>query len=245
MSAAKKIRVLVVDDEESFREILQFSLERRGYEVVTAANGREAFETLSQNPVDVVISDICMPGGDGVELLERTRTERPETPIILLVTGFTDLTTEEAHNKGAEALFSKPLDGKILQDTIDRLMKPIEERWMRSAPDSEGKLEVELRFEGLAEALKSSAINLGRGGMFVGLKPNQLPNANKAVDFKISFDRSSSLEGSGIVRWVRVTERPNLTPGCGIEFTYLSEPERQKVIDYVNAHKPTPFIPKR
>lgn len=243
----KDTRILVVDDEPDFRTALAFTFKKMGYQVVTASNGREAYNMISENPVDVVISDIQMPDGNGVELLDRTRAERPETPIILLVTGFADLSTEEAHNKGAEALFSKPLDRKSLQETITRLLTPPEERWARIGNDrADVALKVELRFQGFDKSVEANVVSLGRGGMFVKLPTHQHPNINDAIAFRIYFESNPvPLEGSGVIRWARVKETPEFPAGCGVEFTFITDPGKQQVIDYINTRKPKAFIPNK
>jgi len=250
MSAAEKqskiTRLLIVDDEPDFRQALEFSFKRLGYQVFSAANGRDAFNLIQSNPIDVVISDIRMPGGDGVELLDRTKALRPDMPVVLLVTGFADLTTEEAHNKGAEALFSKPFNTKVIQEAIGRLLTSPEQRWSRLSDRVEAELKIQLQFQDMPKAIDAQVLNLGRGGMFVSLSQGQYPNVNDPVGFGITFDGDpASLDGSGVVRWVRTQDVPSFPAGCGIEFTHLDEPGRKRIIDFVAAKKPKAFIPNR
>ncbi len=239
-------RIMLVDDDEDFRDILARSFQRLGYQVLTASGGNDALEMIKAQPIDVIISDVRMPGGDGVQLLDRVKELRPETPIILLMSGFTDLTTEEAYNKGAEALFSKPFDKKVIQETIERLMTPSQERWARSTDRVDVEFSIQLQFQGLTEAMASKVVSLGRGGMFVTLGGSKLPNSNDAVSFKIAFEGSeSSLNGTGVVRWVRTKDSAQMPTGCGIEFIFLGENERQRVIEIVNSSRPKAFIPNQ
>ncbi len=239
-------KILLVDDEKDFRDALAFSLKRIGYQISTASNGRDAFDLIQSNGFDVVVSDICMSGGDGIELLERTRERSSDTPIILLVTGFSELSTEEAHNKGADALFSKPFDKQVLIDTINRLLLPPEDRWSRRIAERvDAEFEVELQFESLKDAIGAKVVNIGRGGMFVTLNESNLPAINDNVAFKINFSNAQGLTGSGVVRWVRTRSNSVLLSGCGIEFSYMGDHERQLVIEFVNANKPKAFIPNK
>lgn len=241
----KNALVMIVDDEADFREAMAYSLKRFGYKVITADNGRAAFELLRQNPVKAIVSDIRMPGGDGIELLERTRAEHFDTPIILLMTGFADLSTEDAHHKGAEALFSKPFEGKTLHAAIERLLTPPDQRWSQPPGQVDTDLKINVRFAGMSEALEAKVMNLGRGGMFVALDQRRYPNVNDSVDFKLFFESAGTLVGSGIVRWVRTQETTPFPAGCGIEFTYLTDHDRQTVIDFLDSKKTAAFIPNR
>ncbi len=103
-----KTKILIVDDEEDLREVLKSSLEMRGFEVLTAKNGKVAFDLIQVSPVDVVISDVRMPGGGGVELLQALRAKDPVNPVVILVSGFSDVTQADALKMGAVALYSKP-----------------------------------------------------------------------------------------------------------------------------------------
>jgi len=65
--------VLIVDDEANFREALAFLLKMEGYKILTAESGHSALKLLKERKVDVVVSDIRMPDGDGIELLRRLK----------------------------------------------------------------------------------------------------------------------------------------------------------------------------
>jgi CheY-like chemotaxis protein len=79
--------ILVVDDEEAYRELLAKILTRAGYEVVQAADGFEALSLLQKSKIELVISDILMPGMNGYALVARLRAKWPSMPVIL-TTGF-------------------------------------------------------------------------------------------------------------------------------------------------------------
>ena len=86
----KPFRILIVDDEESLREILTIMLHREGYRVDAAADGAQALTHLKEHPYDLVISDIVMAGEmNGIELAHAVREKMPHLPI-LLVTGYSD-----------------------------------------------------------------------------------------------------------------------------------------------------------
>lgn len=100
-------RLLIVDDEQSMRELLQHVLEREGYHVETAENGRVALERMKERPFDLVISDIQMPDMTGIELLEHVRSSSPETVVIMITAFATVDTARQAFKLGAEDFIIK------------------------------------------------------------------------------------------------------------------------------------------
>jgi DNA-binding NtrC family response regulator len=101
-------RILVVDDEMIVCESCKRILEEEGYEVETALGGMEAFEKMKENPFDIVITDLKMPGIDGMEVLRTFRKEYPDA-IIIMITGFSTVETAvEAMKLGAFDYISKP-----------------------------------------------------------------------------------------------------------------------------------------
>ncbi len=101
-------RILVVDDEVIVCESCKRILEEEGYEAETAQSGREAFEKMKANPFDIVITDLKMPGIDGMEVLRTFRKEYPDS-IIIMITGFSTVETAvEAMKLGAFDYIPKP-----------------------------------------------------------------------------------------------------------------------------------------
>ena len=76
-------KLLVVEDKESLREWYGEELEKEGYDVVTAANAKEALNRLREEPIDLVVLDIKMPGMNGLELLGKTLGEKIKIPVII------------------------------------------------------------------------------------------------------------------------------------------------------------------
>ena len=100
-------RLLIVDDERSMRELLEHVLEREGYDVETAENGRVALERMKERSYDLVISDIQMPDMTGIELLEHVRSSSPETVVIMITAFATVDTARQAFKLGAEDFIIK------------------------------------------------------------------------------------------------------------------------------------------
>lgn len=111
MKQNNEITILVVDDEDQLRKGLIRNLEMEDFKVLSARSGQEAFEIILTNPqIDFVLSDIRMPNGTGVELLEKTREKFKDLPFVLLVSGYSECTKEQAIEKGAIDLMDKPVD---------------------------------------------------------------------------------------------------------------------------------------
>ncbi|WP_319759692.1 response regulator [Maridesulfovibrio sp.] len=112
-----KIKVLMVDDEERFRNTTAKILSRKGFETILAESGEEALEKMGENP-DVVILDVKMGGMDGHQTLERIKAIVPDVPIIML-TGHGDISgAKKAHKIGAFDFLAKPCDIDLLADKI-------------------------------------------------------------------------------------------------------------------------------
>ena len=113
-------RILVVDDDESLRWVTQAQLQQSGYEATAAASGREALDRMREDPPDLVITDLMMPGMSGLELLKRIRAEYPEV-IVIMVTAFGAVDTAvEAMKAGAYDYLTKPVNVDELRLTVDR-----------------------------------------------------------------------------------------------------------------------------
>ncbi|MBS2029993.1 MAG: response regulator [Deltaproteobacteria bacterium] len=112
--------ILVVDDEESLRITLAANLELSGFEVVEAANGTEALQILEKRAFDVVLSDIRMPGMNGVELFQRIKQARPGMPVVLMTAFAMEGLVREAVTSGVFAVLPKPFDPAHAVTTISR-----------------------------------------------------------------------------------------------------------------------------
>jgi len=120
----RKNRVLFVDDEEGVRVSWQRFLQDRGLSVTTAPDGASAIAELSRQPVDVVVSDLRMPGADGLELLKWLHDRQPATRFILF-TGYGDAHVEQrARELGAFDYLEKPLSPDVLAHAIDGALDP-------------------------------------------------------------------------------------------------------------------------
>ncbi|MGE5198455.1 MAG: sigma-54-dependent transcriptional regulator, partial [Rhodospirillaceae bacterium] len=114
--------VLVIDDDDSVRRVIEFTLQEDGYRVITAANGLEGLERLQAGPVDAVITDMRMPEMGGVDFLARVRSMLPDIPVVMLTAHATVGSAVEAMKLGAFDYVTKPFGRDQLRATIAKAL---------------------------------------------------------------------------------------------------------------------------
>lgn len=115
-------RILAVDDEPNMRRLLEISLRQAGYQALTATNGREALETLKTEQVDLVVSDLHMPGMSGLELLKQMRADSDAIPFIMVTAQGEINTAVEAMKLGAADYILRPFDLEVLEVAIAKAL---------------------------------------------------------------------------------------------------------------------------
>ena len=118
-----KFKILIIDDEKNIREGLQMALEDEGYEVLTAEDGTAGLQKALSEVVDLVITDLRMPGVGGQEILRRVTSETPGVPVIVLTGHGTVETAVEAMRMGAYDFLTKPLDLDRLSLLVKRALQ--------------------------------------------------------------------------------------------------------------------------
>lgn len=118
-----KARILLVDDEEMFVEMLAERLEARGLDVAKALDGDQALERLKEKDFDVVILDVLMPGKDGIETLREMKNLKPLTEVIMLTGHATVQTAIDGMKLGAYDYLLKPTETKDLFEKIQGAYK--------------------------------------------------------------------------------------------------------------------------
>lgn len=128
-------RILIIDDEKDIRVVLREVLKRAGHEALIAANAREGLDKLAEHGADLVITDVIMPGIDGVATIERIRKDHPDMPVIVISGGgnvapmdyepgaiSTTAFLASARNAGADRTLTKPFDRKELVAAVEDLL---------------------------------------------------------------------------------------------------------------------------
>lgn len=116
-------RILLVEDEEQIRNLLDLNLEMEGFEVVTAKTGKEALDLFKGQHFDLIILDIMLPGMDGIAVCEQMRLRNTEVPIIFLTAKDTAEERVEGLKKGADDYLTKPFDLEELTIRIRNLLR--------------------------------------------------------------------------------------------------------------------------
>ena len=137
-------RILAVDDEPSMRRLLEISLKQAGYQPVLANHGGEALDLLRQGGIDLVVSDLHMPGVGGIKLLEAMQQEGIETPVIIVTAHGEISTAVQAMKLGASDYILRPFDLETLEVAINRALSvtrlKMENRYLRDEAEGDSDL---------------------------------------------------------------------------------------------------------
>ncbi len=114
------IRILLAEDDEAMRAYLARALERSGYQVATAATGREALDLLESGTFDLLLTDIVMPEMDGIELAQKAQAMDP-APKVMFITGFAAVALQANDAVPEARLLSKPFHLKDLVRQVDSI----------------------------------------------------------------------------------------------------------------------------
>ena len=136
--------ILIVDDEQSYRQLLSLVFEPEGHSVLTAMNGREALEMLEVEQADLIISDVRMPDMDGISLLREARELYPDIGMVLMTAYATVDTARDAFKLGADDFIQKPFDVEelkmIVKKTLDKQELVVENRAFKRAQRERGSV---------------------------------------------------------------------------------------------------------
>ena len=118
--------ILVIDDDETTRHVLRAILEREGYTVLDAPDGDKGIRQYQENPTDLVITDIIMPGKEGIETIRDLRQEFPNVKIVAISGGGRigpDSYLQMARGIGALRTLTKPIDRTALLKTVEEVLE--------------------------------------------------------------------------------------------------------------------------
>ena len=114
--------VLFVDDETGFLDVMGRRLRRRGFTATLASSGEEALEAVHLTQFDIVVTDLKMPGMDGLTLMDHLRQRVPQTPVILLTGHAGNDEAQEALRRGASAYLHKPCEFGDLLACLEQVL---------------------------------------------------------------------------------------------------------------------------
>ncbi len=114
-------RILLAEDDDSLRGFLGRALERAGHEVTICENGDEAIASLDDGPWDLLLTDIVMPGADGIEVAREAAQRQPELRI-MFITGFAAVALTAAQSAPQAKVLSKPVHLRDLVAEVERMI---------------------------------------------------------------------------------------------------------------------------
>lgn len=117
-------KILVVDDELDLREIIASELEYLGASIFLSSSVNDAQEIITSNRIDLVISDVRMPGGSGLDLLAYVKNLESTKISMILISGFADISMEEAFRRGVDGYITKPFQLDEVIDTATKCFIP-------------------------------------------------------------------------------------------------------------------------
>ena len=118
-------QILIIDDEPQIRSMLKMMLERAGFNVIVASDGKEGMKIFEKKSVDLVITDLIMPEKEGIEVIQELRKNNSNLPIIAISGGgknSPDTYLNIAKLLGANAIFEKPVAKEKLIDAVNKAL---------------------------------------------------------------------------------------------------------------------------
>lgn len=216
-----EVRILVVDDDHELRETVVELFTKFQFKVDSASSGNQAWELVKKNKYNIVLTDVRMADGDGVELAKNIRAQHPSSPSILFISGFSQLMNEEIFHVGAEGKFSKPFDINSIKNAIKTCLLSTADKW--SQPSPKGRIPfIEKKGKDFLELESQKSVIFGRGGFFVS-HSFAAPSIGSSVVFSISVSDPVPIvfKGAGIIQWVQARGKNGIPAGLGVEITTL------------------------
>lgn len=203
-------------------------------QILTANDGQEAFTRLQSQPIDLLITDVRMPVMDGITLVQSIAQLPQSPPIIVFVSGFSDMDKEKMYALGVVAFLSKPWDPA---DLIQRLTQALADRstlWQQPLPELPRQAILIKSSPGISPA--GEEVHVGRGGFCTSYSG---PFSCGKVAFQSETGtKGLNLSGEGDIRWVS-----RISGKIGIEFSFLDESCRARVLEEISVTAPRSFIP--
>ena len=241
--ANNKITVLVVDDQEAFLQAVVDELKFLGFNTIAAKDGQEAFDLSTKNKFDLIISDIRMPNKDGRWFLQELRKTQKTSPPFLFMTGFADLSIQEAYGMGVDGFLGKPLNPDKLESLLTKLVQPLELRWNES-PKEKLNYTISKNYSCSIEDQNLKEISLGRGGIYLSM-PKLSFEVGDIIGFKLQFSAGpmNCLEGTGTIVWKK--ENPEgVSDEYGLYFESMSQECLPAWLSYVRSNEQVHVIPQ-
>lgn len=231
-SSIKK-RILVADDNEAVRIMLEDILQEAGYEVLTAIDGQETQDFLKKQKFDLVILDLLMPKMSGFEILEWLQTQ-PKKPSVMVLTGIfrSKKEIERLRQLGAKGYIYKSAPVEEILYRVNKVLFPVESD-TRKYPRIPVNINIEYKLD--SKWVQAYSSTLGGNGMFIRTVNPPREGVSITVKFTIpETDKQVQVEGR--VAWSNEYEmhsKKTSFPGMGVEFKNLDETTRRELLKYI------------
>jgi anti-anti-sigma factor len=184
-------KILVIDDEKSTLSMFRLFLSAYGYTVLTAENGKEGLLLFEQEKPSIVLTDIKMPGMDGIEVLRRIK-ELEESTEVIMITGHGDMDLAvEALDLEAADFVNKPIN----KQALDSALKRAEHRLELSGEEDEGKVSLRRENDVALLDIKGSVTSSSAPSI---TEAYEKASADGATKILVHFDENCSVNGAGI-----------------------------------------------
>lgn len=160
MTQRENINLLLVDDENQFRQTVAKRLMKRGVNVIQASSGQECLESITKDPVDVVVLDVKMPVMDGIETLHRIKEKHPDTEVIMLTGQASTRDGVDGIKSGAFDYLSKPIE---LEHLISKIRQAFDKRIRKSEKKKEKDFRAKMEQQMIATERLASLGTLAAG----------------------------------------------------------------------------------
>jgi len=228
--------LLLVDDEPALLEVMRELFSDFADKVFCAGNGAEALQVLAGHRIDLIVADVRMPVMDGVALIKKINEAHGQSPPVIFITGFSDLTLREAQDLGAQAILEKPIAHEDLLQEMRRSLRDPDELWQEPEVATVKHSKLTTSFESFDSALRERRIAFGRRGFCIeGMSSLQ----EGPIDFTLDFKADQRvISGRGIVCWTAPEDGQ-----AGVEITQLDDFSRSWMIQLTKQYQPRPYIP--
>jgi DNA-binding response OmpR family regulator len=197
-------RILIVEDEHFLRNLLQVSLEKEGYTVLTAADGLQAMEIFNQETVDLILLDVLMPYMDGFEVCVEVR-KRSDVPIVMLTALNSPDSTVEGFELGADDFISKPFTFKEVNARLQAILRRIQWAQDRHTTMIISHGEIVLNDEEHVVTVRDEAVHLTP--IEYQLLHFLMSNPNRAISKEVLFKEVWGYDFTGGTNLVEVAMR--------------------------------------
>jgi DNA-binding NarL/FixJ family response regulator len=256
----RKPQVIVLDDEPEICEFLVDELTQRGIKAYPFSNPKEALAAISGLKIDAIVSDLRMPGMDGIQFLREIRKVHHYFPFILFVSGYREREqVDQIMDMGAVALLDKPID-------VNRLFNLIMEQFIEDSHERSRYFSINEKISSVVNGkFKLDITSIGFGGVFIPLEHSasgrldgtlqQTLDVGSLISFAFDLDdEGPAIQVTGEIVWKRSASSStpshagvpdeDLPPGLGLKFIQISDTDRERVRDYVRLNRVLSFIPR-